>query len=148
MMVEKYFKKCLFQSLKKLYSCTLFPIQTHCELKFSDSQKTPIGHSGIKSQWWKKIPYIWYFYFKMSFLLWRQNYYWVHTSNISTKICYLIGRLDHRADLLLHLHLRHFGRRISIFYRDSRENNLFLNSMEKYVIYFVIFVRISSYRCK
>ena len=57
-------------------------------------------------------------------------------SNISTKICYLNGGLDHRADLLLHLHLRHFGRRIPIFYRDSRENN----SMEKYVIYFVIFV--------
>ena len=76
----------------------------------------------------------------MSFLLWRKNYYWAHTSNISTKICYLIGGLDHRADLLLHLHLRHFGRRIPIFYRDSRENNFFLNSMEKYVIYFVIFV--------
>ena len=72
----------------------------------------------------------------MSFLLWRKNHYWAHTSNISTKFCYLIGGLDHRADLLLHLHLRHFGRRIPIFYRDSRENN----SMEKYVIYFVIFV--------
>ena len=73
----------------------------------------------------EKNPYIWYFYFKMSFLLWRKNYYWAHTSNISTKICYLIGGLDHRADLLLHLHLRHFGRRIPIFYRDSRENIFF-----------------------
>ena len=111
------------ERLRRLFE--LFWNQTKLTSEFSDSQKTPIGHTGmyvhILSTYCKLFPvYLSFAVFSRIFIrLWPES--WIRL------LRYEIGRIriwfikkrirkqdmDQCVDLVLHLHLRHFGRHIA-----------------------------------